>query len=428
MGDTNNVKTKRHTQTRRLRTRYGTRSQNATVSTEPVSETTTKNPSPVLPDELIGEILVRVPVRSLIQFKCVCKSWKTLISDPQFAKRHHLNSNSYPQLFCPLFGEGDLDIVSYNVESLLENNSTNSNPITPYNTFATNHNYVIVGLCKGLFCLIDIEESYVILWNPLLNLKSKKSPTMVSLYGDDDSVSYHGFGYDHVNDKYKVLVNVCNFNKYGESVTRIYTSGENSWKTIENIPGDPDEIHFDTSTGRLVSGNLNWVINKDINSNEEVIITFDIMNETYGEMLLPPHDGEKMSNVMLDVLSDCLSLCFESNQSKWVVWMMKEYGVGESWTKLMTISNVFFTIEPRMVEAESSDEPVMIPNQNVTMRPSYVNSLFISENGTILVNTMRSKIVLYNSCHGRSHYPIISSFININELEFYHESLVLPEW
>jgi hypothetical protein len=51
-------------------------SQNDTVSTPSVPETNADNPLPELPKELIDEILARLPVRSLLQFKRVCKSWK----------------------------------------------------------------------------------------------------------------------------------------------------------------------------------------------------------------------------------------------------------------------------------------------------------------------------------------------------------------
>nr|AFK45663.1 unknown [Lotus japonicus] len=50
---------------------------------------TAENPSlssVLLPDELIEAILVRLPVSSLLRFKSVCKSWLSVISDPQFAK------------------------------------------------------------------------------------------------------------------------------------------------------------------------------------------------------------------------------------------------------------------------------------------------------------------------------------------------------
>lgn len=49
---------------------------------------------PLLPEELVREILLRLPVKSLVQFKCVCKLWKTLISNSQFAKSH-LQTNKW---------------------------------------------------------------------------------------------------------------------------------------------------------------------------------------------------------------------------------------------------------------------------------------------------------------------------------------------
>ncbi|KAL6139456.1 hypothetical protein ACLB2K_057760 [Fragaria x ananassa] len=46
-------------------------------------------------EELLTEILVRVPARPLIRFKCVSKNWLSLISDPKFCDRHTLqNPNS----------------------------------------------------------------------------------------------------------------------------------------------------------------------------------------------------------------------------------------------------------------------------------------------------------------------------------------------
>ena len=47
------------------------------------------NLTKTLPLELIREILLRLPVRSVLRFKCVCKSWLSLISDPQFAISHY---------------------------------------------------------------------------------------------------------------------------------------------------------------------------------------------------------------------------------------------------------------------------------------------------------------------------------------------------
>lgn len=47
-----------------------------------------KNPNCALPHDLVVDILLSLPVRSLVRFKCVCTSWRSLISNPQFAKSH----------------------------------------------------------------------------------------------------------------------------------------------------------------------------------------------------------------------------------------------------------------------------------------------------------------------------------------------------
>lgn len=45
-------------------------------------------PMPNLTAELILEILLKLPVKSLLQFRSVLKSWLSLISSPEFVKAH----------------------------------------------------------------------------------------------------------------------------------------------------------------------------------------------------------------------------------------------------------------------------------------------------------------------------------------------------
>ncbi|RHN45342.1 putative F-box domain-containing protein [Medicago truncatula] len=49
---------------------------------------TSPPPLPSLPLDLVAEILCRLPVKLLLQFRCVCKSFKSLISDHKFGKKH----------------------------------------------------------------------------------------------------------------------------------------------------------------------------------------------------------------------------------------------------------------------------------------------------------------------------------------------------
>ncbi|RHN40756.1 putative F-box domain-containing protein [Medicago truncatula] len=53
-----------------------------------LTETLTSPSLPTLPFDLIPEILSRLPVKFLLQFRCVCKSLNSLISDHKFANKH----------------------------------------------------------------------------------------------------------------------------------------------------------------------------------------------------------------------------------------------------------------------------------------------------------------------------------------------------
>src|ERR1044072_3199964 len=84
-------------------------------------------PSP-LPEELIVEILLRVPARSLLRFRCVCKSWKTLISNPQFVKDHTNitisdTSITYQRLAYSTNDEYRFKLETCSVQSLFENST-----------------------------------------------------------------------------------------------------------------------------------------------------------------------------------------------------------------------------------------------------------------------------------------------------------------
>ncbi|CAJ2637875.1 unnamed protein product [Trifolium pratense] len=159
-----------------------------------------QQPPPFLPEKI--RILLRLPVRSLLEYKCICKSWKTLISDPKFAKRQlHIlmvNPSIYQHIFSSRFFDSPRKIVSFPVKPLLEN------PIKPIE-FCMENRFFIFGSCNELLCLFDFDEGYVQLWNPSIRFKSKKSPTLDSC-NKRMLVPYHGFGYDHINDKYKLLV------------------------------------------------------------------------------------------------------------------------------------------------------------------------------------------------------------------------------
>ncbi|KAG5052336.1 hypothetical protein AAZX31_02G177200 [Glycine max] len=373
------------------------------------SESPRCHASPVLLEELISNILHRVPVRSLLQFKCVCKSWNSLISDPLFAKDHLCASTADPNMTHQRllsFTVCDPKIVSFPMHLLLQNPPT---PAKPLCSSSLNDSYLILGSCNGLLCLYHIPRCYVALWNPSIRFTSKRLPTGLSP-GEGFS-TFHGFGYDAVNDKYKLLLAM---RVLGETVTKIYTFGaDSSCKVIQNLPLDP---HPTERLGKFVSGTLNWIAPKMGVSDEKwVICSFDFATETSGQVVLPYGDRDNVCKPVINAVRNCLCVCFfDSRKAHWAVWLMKEYGVQDSWTKLMVI--------PRFVQEDSWPWKLIPHDELCTCRgfPA-LEPLCISGNGIALFKTTASNIVVYNSNDGRL------DFLRIwGDLWSYLESLVSP--
>jgi len=127
------------------------------------------------------------------------------------------------------------EIVTYPLKQLFENSSTSrvslfeipsTRRVKTVSLFGVmRHEYRIIGSCNGLLCLFDSRQLCVKLCNPCMRLKSNKSPKAFWL---DWVIKYYGFGYDQVNDNYKVLVVVQNKDDLRETFTKIYTFGKGS--------------------------------------------------------------------------------------------------------------------------------------------------------------------------------------------------------
>ncbi|KAL1340582.1 hypothetical protein HN51_026941 [Arachis hypogaea] len=361
------------------------------------STVTQSQPLLFFPDELIREILLRLPARSLVRLQRVCSSWKTLISSSQFAKDHLQHSTAAgPSLSGPRvayhhscsYGFGD-----FSLRSLVENPSKPTEVVL----FEERRNHRVIGSCNGLLCLlfhVDGINIFVRLWNPCTGLLTPPS------VGCGDFLSVCGFGYDHVNDNYKFVGIV---NHMGEYNTRIYTFCRNpSNRAIQEIPFN--SIMGDDK-GVFVPGTatLSWIRSHAILGC--LVFSLDLVKETFSEFSLPfsdPH-GKIFFFPRLCVLRNCLSYCFNHEKTHWFVWIMMEYGVPESWTKLAIIPCL-----PRLSDYH--------------LRP-----LYIWGNNILVAVATPSRIVLYNLDNGSFEFPLLKPTPSIGLSVFiYHESLVSP--
>ncbi|XP_060211960.1 F-box/kelch-repeat protein At3g23880-like [Lycium barbarum] len=129
-----------------------------------------------LQPELILEILLRLPVKSLLKFRLMLKFHlpKYNLKDRSLSSLVYDESVDTEEAF-------DLYYPMKNQDKII---------------------WVVVGSFNGLVCLSDGAKD-VFLWNPSIR-EYKKLPDFGNDISDDDRFVY-GFGYDEIHDDYKVL-------------------------------------------------------------------------------------------------------------------------------------------------------------------------------------------------------------------------------
>ena len=345
-----------------------------------------------LTQEIIEEILSRLPVKSLIRFKSVCKQWFSLITDPKFAKLHlnqAINKENYfnnKKLLVSIYrGNRAVDAVSPSVHGQVVSYyngmvcmdyefNTSTYTMVSHNVVVDSHFRLfgrkVVGSCNGLICVVHGFNTFY-LWNPSTREeKTLPHPIVVHLGRVFHGHLLQGFGYDDSTDDYKVIR--CSFGP-SKHTTEVFSLRTNYWRIIqEEFPiGYPSQ-----SLGVFVNTALHWDVDKiydgDRVNPSNRVVSFDLTEEKYMEV--PLSDELRTGSCpTLGVLGGDLSTIKRDSDDGHQVWRMKEYGIKDSWTKLIKIP------------------------------PSRIPSLFpfeYTKDGDIAVLLNTKELAIYNSSRG----------------------------
>ncbi|XP_058759180.1 F-box/kelch-repeat protein At3g06240-like [Vicia villosa] len=283
-----------------------------------------------LPHELIIQILLRLPVKSLIRFKSVCKLWFSLIShDPHFANSHfQLNAATHKRRI--LFISTSAPITrSIDLEAPLHDEPA-STALSPNFIFSLSY-LEIKGSCNGFIYLNYFGN--MCLWNPStgIHVQIPLSPVNSSCFGYLD-----GFGYDHSTDDY-LIVSMC-YNPalpHISSHLQFFSFRANTWKKLEATYFPYMNASHNHRVGSLLGGVMHWLaFRRDIPMN--VIVAFDLTERKLLEMSLPDDFNTGPSYCDLWVFGEFLSL-WSMGKDIVEIWVMKEYKVRSSWTMTLVL-------------------------------------------------------------------------------------------
>ena len=189
-----------------------------------------------LPYDVLPDILHRLPVKSLIRFRCVSKSWNSLITSLAFINsnltrtRSHFDSNKLIVKYLDVTPHVELYKL---IQEDNDNNDSSSEQIQdlklPLRSRLICDYFQLVGSANGLFCLYD--ENRFILWNPCIRkFINIPNPSVTGFFP-----CYLVFGFDSKTNDYKVvkIAFQCVNNGYEGAkppVVEVYSVSEGSWR------------------------------------------------------------------------------------------------------------------------------------------------------------------------------------------------------
>jgi len=343
-----------------------------------------------LPFDLLPEIFCKLPVKLLVQLRCVCKFFNSLISDPKFAKKHLQFSTKRYHLMVTSWNISH-ELVLHDFPFPLVYRSSTVVPQAQLYPPNGDKGVDVLCYCDGIFCCVVLSVHSPFLWNPSIRkfklLPPLENPPKGYPLGYHYSIS---LGYDHFIDNYKVILVSSKNEVYAN------TLGTEYWTRMQDIPYS----NCIRGQGVFVSGTVNW-----LESDDSSIISLDLEKESYQQLFLP--DFENLNDwLTLSELRD--SLCvFATCDLILNVWIMKEYGNQESWTKVYSVSNM----------------------QDRGLKPYTVS--YISEDDQLLVGVadMRGrnrKVVVYDSKTGTLNIPEFQNNYEQIDSNVYIESLISP--
>ncbi|KAJ9550915.1 hypothetical protein OSB04_014960 [Centaurea solstitialis] len=321
------------------------------------------------------EIMKRLPVKSLIQFRSVCKAWKSLIDSSPFISDHNNVSQDHHLMIRyrpPCWQLGSEEEVKY--VSFVDDDSFPQNkfapPVPPI--LPSLYGSGIIDTSCGLVCLegsLPPEGSsktrMVVLWNPSI----RKSIAIV-VPDEVQSRSHRLINFGVCPEtKDPKLVKISSKNDDDGNQVMVFTLSSREWRCLSSSNHLPRKSLAFGNIGQTVIGRFlyQFVFEGEFC----LILSFDLTNEEFREVPVP--DSLQQSFLTMSKLRESLVLIdYQERDSTtgidvFDVWMMMEDG---AFTKLFTIKDA--SVE-RILGFNKTGEPL------VEIRsPDDVNSVLLA--------------------------------------------------
>ncbi|KAM5551876.1 F-box protein CPR1-like, partial [Rosa sericea] len=301
-------------------------------------------------EDILINILARLPAKSLVRFMCVCKSWSNLIGSSSFITTHlNRNIKNHDHLYlidCHYYRVGRAFI------SLLSND-TFEQCLELQHPSWTKERFRVYGSSNGLVCISDqnwSSTSSICIWNP--SIRKSISLPKTSCIPDHSclfSRSYLSFCFHPNHNDYKVVKMLHEWKKRSMEV-EVYSLSTNSWKVIEITPWFNSTWNF--IGHEVCNGIVYWLIFEDYYR----IMSFDTGSEKFDELVVPDPISPVDGDVIIQLYKE--TICLLQGNKDVDLWVLQEGSFQRPRTIFLLGANNFrliglFTDNGLLVEEQS---------------------------------------------------------------------------
>lgn len=264
-----------------------------------------------IPEELVRDILLHLPCRSILRFRAVCKAWLRLTSCPEFALEHYRRQPELPLIsFLRDSGGGHVDAADCCLEAL----DLLADEFRSVARFTESRDrcggFRVLGSCDGLLLLTYEHRVYVC--NPATHQWTRlptplPSSSFAGFYRHEPTGEYRALFYRGVWPGLDYCILVAD-SKKGRGIG--LASEKDVYRFKENPGGPPVLAH----------GRLHWPPRKPY---ENLMLVFNTVTEVFRSVYPPPVTREHMS---LLVVEDKLAMFSCGKDATSVeLWLMQDY-------------------------------------------------------------------------------------------------------
>ncbi|KAI3783588.1 hypothetical protein L1987_42672 [Smallanthus sonchifolius] len=279
------------------------------------------------PNEIVEEIISRLPVKSILRFRSVCKPWLSLISDPSFAKlqltraTHSHRTALFISAYDPSTRKRHFLSAAHDGGSVTHLFTLANNPTRCDITEAEHLN----GLVLFNYGNDYIYQNYAFVVNPSTH-KIFKLPDLTNYAKGKVNICYF-FGFDESRNEHKVL-SIASYDAQSikpKHQIMVFSFSNYSWRKIDvDLPSD---CRWYNGIKRSVC--VNSVIHL-ILQNQKEILAFDLRLEKFLIVKIPPdaQNRARCSRPHLMKINGLLGVVrhdgmFETNEMH--MWTLQDY-------------------------------------------------------------------------------------------------------